>query len=336
MALTIAPEILGQVISGDYPSYCYLYEPFRISVLEDNILAVKIYVDIEQYNIETGELVNSYPRYGEFDINSLNWFNFDLMEMTRQLHESNIYKMSTVQALIDSGGYSIISKYFYRYLIYTDKTEAKTIIRKTPIIGGRDFQNYNPTVRSFHPITEFQKYGINEEELANRWKGYTFLKATLTTSVAANLRPTVTKVEVPSDTVCEAGVLIWKSSLGGWMFWGFDLNRKVFSHNYTGQIDAAKFRSDNKQNGSPYVEVNYSAIDTSYTIELKALSLSQNELKAVAGISASPAVYYTNDKSGRLELMRLASVNVPLSNLADGGDFSVTLDSISTNSQKTL
>jgi len=123
--------------------------------------------------------------------------------------------------------------------------------------------------------------------------------------------------------------------LGGWMFWGFELNRKSKAHRYTGNIDVGKFRSDKRRGGSPYVEMNYTGVETSYTLELKSLVLTQNELKAVSGLSASTAVYYTNNNSGRLELMKLSSVTVPISNMADGGDLTVSLENISINLQKT-
>jgi hypothetical protein len=55
----------------------------------------------------------------------------------------------------------------------------------------------------------------------------------------------------------------------------------------------------------------------------------------VQSIIASPAVYYMRDQGEELELMRLTSANAPLDNKANGGDFTVSLSSISTTMQKT-
>lgn len=336
MALSIETEILGQEANST-TSYCYLYEPLRINIIEDDLLAVKLYVDIERIDIETQTTVDTFVKYGEFDINPSVSFSFDMMDLINQLHDSNIYKMGTIDSILESGKYSVISKYIYKLSIYSDKTETALVIRKLPIIGGREFSEFIPQVSSTQFLTEFQQYGINEEELAQRWSGYTFLKTSLINIASTgSLIPTITEITPTDPTACDGGILIWKSSLGGWMFWGFDLNRKSKSHRYTGNLDVGKFKGDKRRGGNPYVEINYTGVDTSYTIELKALGLSIEELKAVSGISSSTAVYYTNNNSGRLELMRISSVSVPISNKALGGDFTVSLENISVNSQKTL
>ncbi len=338
MAISIETEILGQEASAAL-SYCYLYEPLRLNVIEDDILAVKLYVDIERISIvDQITVVDTFIKYGEFDINAGVSLSFDAMDLAMQLHDSNIYKMATIDSILNSAEYSIVSKYIYKFSIYSDKTiGAPTVIRKLPIIGGREFSEFVPQVLYTQTITEFQQFGINEEELSYRWMGYTFIKATLIdVNSVGSLVPLITPIMVPSATVCDGGILIWKSSRGGWMFWGFDLNRKSKSHKYSGNISVGKFKSDQRRGGNPYVEVNYTNIDTSYNIEIKALGLSQDELMAVSGISSSPAVYYTNNKSGRLELMRLTTASVPISNLAEGGDFSVSLENISVNFQKSL
>ena len=82
------------------------------------------------------------------------------------------------------------------------------------------------------------------------------------------------------------------------------------------------------------MEVNYTGIATDYSVTLKALSLTSDELKGVSGIQESPAVYFVYP-DGRMELMRLSAATIPLNSLSNGGDFSVSLKSISKVEQKT-
>jgi len=105
--------------------------------------------------------------------------------------------------------------------------------------------------------------------------------------------------------------------------------------NYTGKLDVGMFESTSPVYGNAYVPVDYTGLDMSYSLSLKSLSLSSDELKAVSGIALSPAIYYVSDFSGKLELMRLSSSTAPIGNIANGGDFSVSLKSISNTSQKT-
>jgi hypothetical protein len=69
MAITINTEIIGQQATSTL-TYCYLYEPLRINVIESNLLANKLYVDIEVYNAIDQTLNRSEVKYAEFDINS--------------------------------------------------------------------------------------------------------------------------------------------------------------------------------------------------------------------------------------------------------------------------
>ena len=50
---------------------------------------------------------------------------------------------------------------------------------------------------------------------------------------------------------------------------------------------------------------------------------------------ASPAVYLMRSPDSALELMRVTSASAPINNLSNGGDFSVSLKSISQSSHKT-
>ncbi len=174
-----------------------------------------------------------------------------------------------------------------------------------------------------------------EIDLYSKWNGLQFLNIDLANLASGNTdkSPTITKVinSNLNNSACE-GQIIWKSRLGGWCSWGFTLKREKQESKYTGNIQVGMFEA---YNGNAFIPVDYTGIETSYSITLKDLSLSSAELRAVQSLKASPAVYYMPDSTGRLELMRIASVSAPLDSMANGGDFSVTLNSISRTSQKT-
>ena len=119
------------------------------------------------------------------------------------------------------------------------------------------------------------------------------------------------------------------------MSWGFKLKQETQTRQYSGNIETGMFDSTLDVGGNPYIGVNYTGISTSYGVKLKELNLTSDELRAVAGIQSSPAVYYMKDNTGSIELMRVGSVSAPIDSKANGGDFSVTLKSISQSSQKT-
>lgn len=129
------------------------------------------------------------------------------------------------------------------------------------------------------------------------------------------------------DIKC-GGSIIWKSRLGGWMTWVFDIQTEAEEGFYLGDLQSGYFESTLDINGSPYIPVNYTNTGISYSKNLKDLSLANSELDAVRGIAGSMAVYFVK-KGGELELMRVGSVGVPKSSIASGGDFSISLTSIS-------
>ena len=118
------------------------------------------------------------------------------------------------------------------------------------------------------------------------------------------------------------------------MFWGFDIQRKTFSQNYEGSLNVGMFESTDDAGGKPFIPVDYTGVTSSYNLELKALSLTAIELLAVSGIASAPIVYYADNINGKFELMRVSSFSAPISNIANGGDFTVSLKAISTTSHK--
>lgn len=142
-------------------------------------------------------------------------------------------------------------------------------------------------------------------------------------------------IKLTIDQKADGGQVFWKSRLGGWLSWGFKLKKESQAKKYEGNIQVGMFESTLSSNGNPYVSVDYTGISTNYSLTLKELRLTSDELEVVQNIIASPAVYYMRDQSEDLELMRLSSANAPLDNKANGGDFTVSLSSISTSMQKT-
>lgn len=341
MAIIINPEISGQEFSSDI-TYCYLYEPLRINIKESNTLATKLFVEVKRYGIEDknalipfsdGSL--SLPSYVEIDLIPGKSVTFDLGEVMQQLHQANVYKVATIGDIETSNETMVISKFIYSFSITTDVTTIPVVVKKLPIIGARNFQSFTGTVSKGQVLDEFDYYGVNKSELVKKWANYRFYNTALKDPlVDSNLRPTISLLPQVGSMYPEGGVLYWKSKFGGWMFWGFDIENRNESHSYSGELESGLFESTKRVNGNPFIPVDYLAIETSYTVELRSLGLKQNELLAVSGINSSPAIYYARDNSGRLELMRLTSSSSPYKNLAKGGDFTVSLKSISKHTQK--
>lgn len=341
MAIIVTPEIRGQECNENI-TYNYLFEPLRINVEETDPLAVKLFVEIERYNIVDKTVLvpfgttNSLPKYVEIDLIPGVSVSFDLSEVMQQLHFARVYKVATIAEIETSYEEMIVSKYIYHFKITTDKTTTPVVIKKLPILGGRTFQQFNAEVPNTQPLNEFEYYGINQDQLAKRWANYQFYKSSLKDPLSGNnLQPNVTSILQVGSEFPNGGVLYWKSRFGGWMFWGFDIQEDSSTSNYEGDLTVSLFESTKRKEGDPYIPVNYVSVTSEYTVQLKAIGLSNLELQAVSGISASPAVYFAKDNSGKLELMKLTSASAPLKNLAKGGDFTVNLKSISINSQKT-
>lgn len=337
MALTINTVITGQQADVNL-SYCYLYEPLKIRVIESDLIAKKLYVDVLRKDINTGELIDTNFKYADFDINPGKAIVFDLMELAQQLHNANLYKYSSILEFNMPEKQSVFSKYIYTYRIYTDITVDFPLISKLPIIGGRDFQQFNPIVTHTSPLDEFTYYGLDKVELQRRWGASDYYLMRL-----PNLDSGFPIIPIVTDSPgglasCkpEGGILYWKSRFGGWMFWGFDIQRKTSSPKYEGNLSSGMFESTDDSGGVPYIPIDYTSVSSDYSLELKGLSLSKDELRAVAGIANSPAVYFADVIGNRLELMRVSSYSAPFSNLANGGDFSVSLSNISKTTIKTM
>lgn len=336
MAITTIPRILGQQIDGAQ-SYCYLYEPLEISIEDDDLTANKIFIDLKLINAATNVVEDTLIKFAEFDKNPGVPLSVDLMKIARQHNNAGVYRYSNVTDIANDtdGWFSVLGRFIYGFIIYNDTNPTfKQTKHKGTIIGGRSFQEFVPAVDENQKLTEFELLGITKNN--DRWIGWPRITTALVSLDGADDRPII---EVVTPTVGEevcGGYIIWKSRLGGWMHWGFDIETKTTTKRYKGQLQVGLFESTKESAGEPYVPVDYMGIDISYNITLKSLALSQLELEAVAGIAASPAVYYMKDQSGGIELMRLTSSSAPVDSNANGGDFSISLTSISRSSQNTI
>ena len=332
MSLSVQTRILGQQADQNC-SYCYLYEPLEVSIQESLIQGEKIYIDLEIYlTSDSNTLISTEVNYAVYDINTGESLSVDLMKMARQYHDANVYKYANMTDVIStvSGWHSIVSKYKYKFLIRSDETTTPIQVFKLPIIGGRNFKDFTPTVDENQKLTETDFYNV---DLSGRWAGFPIVTNQLVSPTLVDSRPIVTSTI--QSTGCKSdGYVIWKSRLGGWVTWGMDIKTDNNSGSYMGSISQAYFESNSEFNGQPYVPVNYTGIESSYGYSLKALSLSTNELNGVSGIHYSPAIYFMKD-SNSMELMRKTGASTPISSLSSGGDFSLSLSNISKSMHKT-
>lgn len=327
MAITISTQITGQEATSTF-TYCYLYEPLKIVVSESDLASTELKMDLLVISTETGAVESAELEYGLFDINPGNGVVIDIMDLVRQYHDSNIYKISNLSELVGSKDIPI-SKYKYQFDFYTENSPTKIPVKKLPILGGRDYENFTPTVQSSQELTEAEVYGIT---LSGRWNGYPNISTSLSSATSTNSNPTITSsIETGGKKNC-GGMLIWKSRFGGWMYWGMEIMTQNRQGSMKGKLSVGMF--DATDGGNPYVPVDYTHIDSSYTYSLKALSLNSDELEAVYGIVDSPAVYYMKTINSKMELMRVSTASAPISTLTNGGDFSVSLKSISKTTQR--
>ena len=327
---SVDATILDQELTNDY-TYCYLYEPLLATITDNSLDASRVFIDIKIHSTENGTLIETINNYAEFDVITGIPIQVDLMDIARQYHEANVYKAGLVSDISENWE-AVVSKFKYEFIIsgsgslFIDKN-----IKKLPIIGGRDFQEFEPLVLSSTPLNEMDKFGV---DLENKFVGYPIIETSLADPTAVDSRPTITVTEQLEGCKVKSAI-IWKSYLGGWCIWGFKLENRDFEHKYVNNFESNIFESTSDVGGHIYKPVNYTGVETSGSITLKSLSLSSSELEACSRIKFSPAVYYV-DEDGKMELMRVSSVTAPLDSKANGGDFTVKLKSIGSLKQATM
>tara|TARA_R110002049_G_scaffold257269_1_gene432695 strand:+ start:169 stop:1173 length:1005 start_codon:yes stop_codon:yes gene_type:complete len=326
MALTITPQISGQQADSTL-SYCFINEPLKVHVTDSDSAVTQIFVDVTQINNFEATGLSSKVKYIVRDIVSLGGIAIDLMKVVKQLHDFDVYHFSDDSELANAGKDSVLSKYIYRFDFYTNISTTPTTILKLPILGGRTFQNFVPAVNYTTPIRELGAGDFDDAHLLNYTNPVFSLRQI--SSVTNSDYSLITQYDVAQGSESCEGRIVWKSKLGGWMYWGMNLKTSKINGSHSGNIDNGMFESTVfSGGGSAYIPVNYTSVKSSNSITLKCLSLTAEELIAVAEISGSPAVYYQSGPSEKLELMKLTSATAPIKTHINGGDFSVSLSGL--------
>ena len=263
------------------------------------------------------------------------------------IQNMNVYKTSLWQDTSQGIYLSILqcnkcAKYIYKFEFYTNEDSANKVeVLKLPIIGGRSFDTFVPSVTYQTPIQELTSSYLQDVKLG----GYqipTFTLKQISSVSDDDYRPTSATTSITANSYnvpCE-GVVYWKSKRGGWMSWGIDLKTENNSHQTVGSLDVGMFESTSYSGGGNiYSQADYTGTTSGLTLNLKSLSLTKDELLAVSEIAGSPAVYYrrkenTPSSSDRIELMRMTSVSAPIRTHIMGGDFSISLSRTSTTEHK--
>lgn len=329
MAVVVNPEIQGQELTN-VCTYCYLNEPLRAVVNETDLAASQIFVDIDIIDTENNlTVVETLVEYGVFDINPGRTIAIDLMDMSKQYLKHDVYKFSELNDIVNDGWFSIVSRYKFRFKIYSNVNTTPVEVYKLPIIGGRMFKDFTPVVNVNSPLNENQLYGLDN---SNKWSDVPQINITLADPNITDSKPTITLSAGTGKLAC-GGYVVWKSRLGGYVSWGFDIRTQKFKHKYRGNIENSMFESTRDFNGSAFIPVNYTSVEYGYSATVKEIGLSQEELQAASGASGAVVIYLS--QNGKLELCRITSVSSPLTSLGSGGNFSISLSSISMASQRT-
>jgi hypothetical protein len=297
-----------------------------------------VYGNLTIIDTATGATVDSFPKYIERDVPSLKGIVVDLMEVVKQFHDSDVYTFSEVEeVIIPKGLEAVVSKYVYKFDFYANNSPSVISVLKLPIIGGRRFNEFVAAVDHTQKLQELSTADLYQTKLGG-YKITTIALREIAAAVGNNYIPIASTINVPvqGNNIPCGGVLHWKSTKGAWMHWGMDIVEELFDHSYSGEIATGLFESTGfSGGGSPYVGVNYTGVSSGFSLNLKALSLTAEQLIAVAKINGSPAIYYQKTPTSKLELMRLSSATAPIKTHINGGDFSVSLTAISRGEIKT-
>jgi len=335
MALTITPQISGQVADGTL-SYCFLMEPLKVHITDSDANTSIIYADITRIATDTGveELVKA--DYIMRDVSSLGGVVIDLTKVMKQLHDFDTLKFGSISNIV-AGWDSVVSKYIYKFEFRSDQAPTvKTTILKLPIIGGRSFENFAPVVNFLTPIRELSLSELQDGKLGG-YQIVNFVLKQISAVLDSDYSPSssISSITEVNNNCPNGGVIHWKSKLGGWMSWGMDLKTVSKSHSYMGNLDVGMFESTIwSGGGNSFAQVNYTGSTSGETVSLKSLSRSVSELIGLSEINGTPAVYFQRTSSSKLELMRLASASAPIKTYINGGDFSVSLKNISSTEYK--
>lgn len=331
MAVTIKAEINGQEISSA-TSYCYLYEPLMLNIKEDDKKSLNIFIDLEILKTDDARVQVDYLRkFCIYDTNPNISISVDLMKIAQQYHNSDVYKFSTLGDLLANGWKATVSEYIYNFKIWSDRDGDIKTVSKLPILGVRDFGKFKPLVNTSNKLTELEDSGT---EIKSMFTGYKSIKTTLSAITSISSKPSIVEAPQADERCAVEGFIIWKSRLGGWGSWGYEMRTDRNDKSYSGSIDNGFFEVSSYGGGTPYVAANYTGINLSKNITLKSIGVKNKYLYGISGVSTSPCVYFCYP-DGRLELMKVANASVPLDSKISGGDTSINLKSISNSYIKT-
>jgi len=338
MAITIDTQISGQKLdSGNTgtagfagEAYAFLYEPLPVIITDTDSEVTEISIKLTKINNETGVTEFEEEEYAVFDYNQAEPLHVDLMQIIRQEYDANIYKYSSIDELVNDSK-NIVHNQSYILTVTSDAAVfTESLVRIAFIVGGRPFVDFTGNVDENVNITEYEVNGV---DVSSRWKDYpTIIQSLKAINAENDFRPNLSSVINTEGQCACGGMVYWKSRRGGWMQWGFDLKTEKYKSSYENSFETGYFEvSRGTVNGDPHIPVNYSSVSMSESISLKSLGLSKSDLISVAGIKQSPIVYYLSKPGGNLELMRVSSAQAPINSLSNGGDFSLSLSSISTS-----
>jgi len=337
MSLSITPQISGQQANSTL-SYSFLQEPLKVNITDSDADVNTIYADVTRISTEDGSVFDTQAIYIHRDVTSLGSIAIDLSMVMRQLHDYDTYKFSSVLD-ISNGWDSVVSKYIYKFEFYTNEDSTNKVeVLKLPIIGGRSFETFVPSVTYQTEIRELSNSQLAIGGKIGRYYDPGFSLKQISTVTNDDYRPTSTLVAQTSGVNPCEGVVYWKSKRGGWMMLGVDIKVENKSHSYEGaRLSVGMFEATSGSN--PYVGANYVGTSSGLTMNLKTLSLDKDTLEAISEIAGSPAVYYqrpnsigstsTPSSSTKIELMRMTSSSAPIKTHIMGGDFSLSLSRIS-------
>ncbi|AGH56783.1 structural protein [Cellulophaga phage phi19:2] len=317
---------IGDEIFSSDTKYCYLFEPLLISITGNRSSSFSI--DLEIKRTETGAVVAVLEDYVYVETHLKSESTIDLMKIVRQHTNSNIFNINNIN---DITWKTIVCEYKYFFRIRTDGSASPIIISVLPIFGGRSYQDF--TIQEINQQSKLKMVDVLDEDIYSLWKNVPHIETILKDPTAFDSTPTI-NITTPQlgKSLC-GGCLIWKSFLGGWSTWSFDIAKRSSDHSYLGSIQSDQFES---VNGYKATMVDYSQIQTIDSIELISSKVTKKQALILNELNQSPAIYYKKNNDDRLELVKLTSTSIPIDSINSGGEVKINVKSLLIQKQTTL
>ena len=318
----------------------YIYEPHLIKLTSDDTLVKELkFAGIIFYKPDGTGSDPGVTDYARISLDGDGSAIIDIHKLLRPLVEKDIYKIGEVS---DITWETIMSKNWYQWSVYeilpNGTTGGSSGSYNIPLHGGRQYKNLEDLSRGLLPtgetkvawLTDWDYNGIKQPE----WIGQPIISSDLPPYFGGglnvmDLRPIVTITTPVTGRNCCGAYLIWKSQYGGWNSYGFDIYIETDSLKYEGKLGGDPLGVVSETAGAnPYIKPNYTEVSTTSKSQLKTVGVPQAEARVLQSLNNSPAVFLKRLGSDKLELMRLNSTSIPLSNLTNGVTVSVSLSSI--------